>query len=102
MGSLGWAWSDRTGVLIGQGDEGTDTKGQPCEDTGGDGLYTPRREASGGTSPAHAWVSHLSPALCTAEILAPLYPTHTEVSKGKHPQELQRWAPDLMACVFRG
>ena len=26
---------------------------------GGDGIYTPRRKASGGTSPAHTWTSSL-------------------------------------------
>ena len=33
-------------------------EGRPCEDTGGEmAVRTPRREASGGASPARPWVS---------------------------------------------
>lgn len=38
-----------------------DAQRQPCEDTGEDGIYTPRGEASRGTSPAHRTVLGTQP-----------------------------------------
>ena len=38
----------------------THTEGPPGEDTGGDGICTPRRGASGEASPAHAWIGDFS------------------------------------------
>lgn len=38
--------------------------GRAREHTGEDGIYTTRRQASGGTSPAHAWIGDVRPQDC--------------------------------------
>lgn len=39
----------------------THTEGRACEDTGRGRVHTPGREASGGTGPAHTWISAVQP-----------------------------------------
>lgn len=97
MKSLGWASSNRTGVLTGKGGEDADTgRGKAVWGHRVDGVYQPRREASQEIKPTNTSITDFQPAhLCKNKSLC-LSPLSAVLHEGGS----SKWKQSFIWYIF--